>query len=206
MKRIKIKYPVIVEGKYDKIKLESVIDANIFTTDGFGIFSSEEKKMLFRKLAENSKVLVLTDSDGGGTVIRSFLDSVLRRENIVQLYVPQKKGKEKRKTVPSKEGFLGVEGIDASVLRELFIPFSDEKQAEPDAPRKGQIKKVLLFEYGLSGDKESGKLRAEFAAEIGMPQNISANALLEAANALYSKEEFVKIIENFCRKRAKNRQ
>ena len=107
---------------------------------------------------------------------------------------------------PSKEGFLGVEGIDASVLRELFIPFSDEKQAEPDAPRKGQIKKVLLFEYGLSGGKESGKLRAEFAAEIGMPQNISANALLEAANALYSKEEFVKIIENFCRKRAKNRQ
>ena len=116
MEKLKIPYPVIVEGKHDKIKLQTVIDTEIFVTDGFGIFRQSEKNALVRALCKKSKIIILTDSDGGGRVIRNFFNSVLDKDRIIHLYIPQIKGKEKRKTAPSKEGTLGVEGMEAELL------------------------------------------------------------------------------------------
>ncbi|MGM9665283.1 MAG: toprim domain-containing protein, partial [Eubacteriales bacterium] len=101
---MRIKYPIIVEGKYDKIKILSIFDATVITTDGFGIFSDGEKELLLRRLAENSKIILLTDSDGGGELIRSHIKTLLPKEKIINLYTPRKEGKEKRKKTPSKEG------------------------------------------------------------------------------------------------------
>ena len=121
--RIKIDRPVIVEGKYDKIKLQSVIDATIITTDGFGIFNRKEKLMLIRRLAAGSGVIVLTDSDGAGKVIRKYISSALPKEKVVHIYIPEIPGKEKRKQTPSKAGTLGVEGIEQNAaLQKLFAP------------------------------------------------------------------------------------
>ena len=117
--KIKISLPVIVEGKYDKIKLSSIIDARIITTGGFGIFNSEEKKTLIKRLCENG-VILLCDSDGAGKVIRSYIKSFLPPEKVINLYIPKIEGKEKRKREGSKEGTLGVEGINADILRDLF--------------------------------------------------------------------------------------
>ena len=124
MEKLKIPYTIIVEGRYDKIKLSSVCDARIVTTDGFGIFKKQEKLSLIRALAKDLPVIVLTDSDGAGKLIRSHITSALPREKIIQLYIPQIEGKERRKTAPSAEGTLGVEGIDVDVLRNLFLPFA----------------------------------------------------------------------------------
>ena len=120
MERLKIPYPVIVEGKYDKLRLESVIEAHIIPTDGFGIFKKEEKASMFRALAKKTPLILLTDSDGAGKLIRSHLTSVLPKERLIQLYVPRISGKEKRKNEPSAEGILGVEGMERELLFELF--------------------------------------------------------------------------------------
>ena len=116
MEKLTIPYPVVVEGKYDKIRLSNILDAQIITTDGFGIFRKEEKRVLLRRLAAASPLIVLTDSDGGGTVIRSHLSGMVPRDRIIPLYIPQIKGKERRKDKPSAAGTLGVEGMDDSLL------------------------------------------------------------------------------------------
>ena len=122
MDRLKISIPIAVEGKYDKIKLSSIIDGQIITTDGFGVFASDEKKMLIRRLAEPRGIIVLTDSDGAGLVIRNYFRSILPKDKLINLYTPQIAGKEKRKKCPSKAGFLGVEGIEACKIRSLILP------------------------------------------------------------------------------------
>ena len=129
MNKLKIDIPIIVEGKYDVIKLNSIIDGQIIKTDGFSLFKSEENKKYIRMIAENLGVIVLTDSDGGGLVIRNHLNSILPKDKIIHLYPPQISGKEKRKTSPSKEGFLGVEGISADVLRDLLAPFESKEKS-----------------------------------------------------------------------------
>ena len=129
MDRLKIPYPVIVEGKYDRAKLSSVIDARIITTDGFGIFKNKEKTALLRALAKKTPLIVLTDPDGAGGVIRSHICSVLPADSVIRLYVPRVKGVEKRKKEPSAEGVLGVEGMDTEHLRRIFsLPGSDAAQ------------------------------------------------------------------------------
>lgn len=137
--KLKIDLPIAVEGKYDKIKLASIIDANIITTGGFGIFSSDEKKLLIRRIAEPRGIIVLTDSDGAGLVIRNYFRSILPPDKLIHLYIPQISGREKRKRQPSKAGILGVEGIDAGMLRRLLEPFAvggdrdvDEASANTD--------------------------------------------------------------------------
>ena len=195
MDRIKVNYPVIVEGKYDKIKLSSVIDADIFITDGFGVFKKNEKSALFRMLSEKSKIIVLTDSDGGGRVIRNFFNSVVDKDRLIHLYIPRVQGKEKRKTQPSKEGFLGVEGIDIETLYGLFLPFSAD--ASDEVFVRGGITKADLYELGICGKLESAVKRAAVSEHFGFPSDMSANALLSAINILYSREKFIKECQIF---------
>ena len=187
---MKIKYPIIVEGKYDKIKLDSLVEATVITTGGFGIFNSKETELLLKQLCQRDKIIILTDSDGGGHLIRSHIKTVLPPDRIINLYIPRVQGKEKRKKTASKEGALGVEGMDKEVLLKLLEPFSDT------SPTKiaGGITKSDLYFYGLSGREDSAKMRERLLKKLSLPTNMSPNAMLSAINILYTKEEFEKII------------
>ena len=189
--KLKIKYPIIVEGKYDKIKLDSLFDANIITTGGFELFNNKEKLLLIKRLASKSKIIILTDSDGAGHLIRSHIKTALNPEQIINLYVPEVFGKEKRKREPSKAGTLGVEGIDAKRLIEILSPFSE------DAPTKeyGKITKADMYFFGLNGKENSKQKREELLKKLDLPTNMSANAMLSAINMLYTKEEIEIILE-----------
>ena len=188
---MKIKYPIIVEGKYDKIKLDSLIEATIITTGGFEIFNSSEKALLIRKLCEKDKIILLTDSDGGGHLIRSHIKTMLPPDKIINLYIPRVEGKEKRKRNASKEGILGVEGTEKETLLKLFEPFSDNSQERVT----GGITKADLYRYGLSGREDSASARKCFLESIGLPGNMSPNAMLSALNILYSKDELESILQ-----------
>lgn len=191
MEKIKIPYPIIVEGKYDKIKLNSIADADIFTTDGFGIFTDDEKASLFKQLAERrGKIIILTDSDGGGTLIRSHIKSFIPASRLINLYIPAVKGKERRKSAPSKEGLLGVEGTDTDMLLHLLLPFAS---SEPLPPR--DIKKITLYECGLTGVSDASFKRERLAKKLGLPPKMTPNALLSAVSLLYTEEELL----NICR-------
>ena len=191
--RFAVARPVIVEGRYDKIKLDSIIDANIITTDGFGIFREREKTALIRRAAERSGVIVLTDSDGAGLVIRNYINSILPRDRIVHLYIPEKYGRERRKKTGSKSGLIGVEGMDAELLRVLFRPYATGR-SEPGAATRGGITKLDFYEDGLSGGRGSAEKRRALARMCGLPTNISSNALLTALNMLYTREEYKGIL------------
>lgn len=182
---LEISRPIIVEGKYDKIRLERIAKAHIVTTDGFGIFSKSQKAALIRRLAEAEGVIVLTDSDGAGLVIRNYLRNLLPPDKIIHLYTPRIKGKEKRKSAPSKEGYLGVEGMELAWLEQALAPF-----ANGAAKPRMQLTKAELYSLGLSGGPNSETRRRELARLLDLPDNLSANALLEAICLLITKEEF----------------
>ena len=184
-----ISRPIIVEGKYDKIKLSRVVNAHIVTTDGFGIFSQAQKNALIRRLAEENGVIVLTDSDGAGLVIRNHLRNILPPDKIIHLYTPRIKGKEKRKTAPSKEGFLGVEGMELEWLEKTLAPFADG-----GAKPRMKLTKADLYALGLSGGPNSELRRRELSRLLQLPDNLSANALLEAICLLVTPEEFERAI------------
>ena len=184
MDKIKISLPVIVEGKYDKIKLDSILDARIITTGGFGIFNNAEKKALIRRLCQNG-VILLCDSDGAGKVIRSHIKSFLPPEKVINLYIPKVAGKEKRKKEGSKEGTLGVEGMDANLLRALFQKYADSSTAG-----RTPITKRDFYLHGLSGGDNSAAKRDALAALYDLPSGMTANALLDALNIISSLEEF----------------
>ena len=186
---LEISKPIIVEGKYDKIKLSRVVKAHIVTTDGFGIFSKTEKTALIRRLAEDNGVIVLTDSDGAGLVIRNYLRNILPPDKIIHLYTPRIKGKEKRKNTPSKEGFLGVEGMETQWLEKTLAPFADG-----GAKPRMQLTKADLYALGLSGGANSEIRRRELSRLLQLPDNLSANALLEAICLLVTPEEFERAI------------
>ena len=188
-----IKHPVVVEGKYDKIKLNSLFCANVITTDGFGLFNAKEKTVLIRKLAEKTKVIVLTDSDGAGLVIRNFINGALPKEKIINLYVPEVEGKEKRKKSPSKAGILGVEGIDTDVLQKLFEPYFEGTEERPVPSQL--LTKTQFYIDGFSGGAESSKKRKILLKEFGFPSNMSANALIEAINLIGLYGEYKAIAE-----------
>ncbi len=191
MNKIKISRPIIVEGKYDKIKLTSILDANIITTDGFGVFNSDEKVALIRALAAPAGVIVLTDSDGAGKVIRSKISSILPQNAVTHLYIPQIFGKEKRKSAPSKEGTLGVEGIDADILRKIFEPLEDDRPQR----RLGGVSKQDFYADGLSGRENSGEKRDALALQFGLPRDMSANALLAAINIISDEDGYKSAVE-----------
>ena len=192
---IRLRHAVIVEGKYDKITLENVIDATIITTDGFGIFKNKEKCELIKTLARRYGIIVLTDSDSAGAFIRSHLKQICPADSITNVYVPQLLGKEKRKTHASKQGLLGVEGMKRSVLEEAFRRSGVLVEQSPEDRRR--VTKGDFFDLGLSGAKNSSGLRDSLAGYLGLPTGISANALLDAVNAVYSYEEFSEAIEKW---------
>ena len=191
--KLTIPYPVVVEGKYDKIRLSNIISAHIVTTDGFGVFKGEEKRMLLRRLAERSPLIVLTDSDGGGKIIRSHLSGMIPKDRIIPLYIPQIKGKEKRKTSPSAAGTLGVEGMDDNLLYNLFLPYaqgSDTVARAQDHP----LSTADFMRDGLTGGSGSQARRDELCQSIGLPAGMSANALLTALKLLYSYDEYLTLV------------
>lgn len=189
MERIKIPYPVVVEGKYDKIKLASVIDANIITTGGFGIFNRREKLSLIKRLAERGGIVILTDSDGAGGVIRSFIQSAVPKEKIYNLYIPRIEGKERRKSAPSKDGSLGVEGMSDEVLCDLFADFAHRMGFDgATSGDYGRITKADMMELGLTGP-DSASARDALAQKLSLPPKMTPNAMLGALNILVTREE-----------------
>ncbi len=192
MNKLRIDYPIIVEGKYDKIKILSIADACIIQTDGFGVFKNHERLSLIRALSEKSKIIVITDSDNAGKVIRSHITSAIPKDRLIQLYIPQVKGRERRKSAPSAEGFLGVEGTEIDTLRKLLLPFSADADKELSKPRE-EITKADLYEFGLTGAADSSTKRDSLALRMGLPLGMTSNALLAALNVLITKEEFYKI-------------
>ena len=187
--RLKISMPIIVEGRYDKAALSSIAEATVVTLGGFSVFNSKEKQALIRKLSENG-IIVLTDSDGAGKTIRAFLQGIVPKERIYNLYVPQIKGKERRKKAPSKEGLLGVEGMDAELLRDLLKPFDDGGRAELIAKKGGSpVTKQQFYLLGLSGSADASARRALIAESYGLPEDMTANALVDALNVISCAEE-----------------
>jgi ribonuclease M5 len=192
--KLKVREPIIVEGRYDKITLSNILDAQILTTDGFSVFKNEEKRALLRRIAEPRGVIVLTDSDGGGKQIRSFLSTLLPKEKVKHLYVPCVEGKEKRKKSRSRAGLLGVEGIDTETLRALFLPFA----VDAPAPVRGRaVTKTDLYEHGLLGSDGATEKRAALCRHLSLPP-LSSNALLETLNLLGDYDSFLRALED-CR-------
>ena len=190
---MKIPYPVIVEGKYDKLRLESVMEGQILTTDGFGLFRKKEKTMLFRALAKSTPVIVLTDSDGAGKLIRSHITGILPPERVIHLYIPRVQGTEKRKDAPSAEGTLGVEGMERELLQRLLEPYADPAYAK-EFPREERITKLLLYEDGLTGGEGSREKRDALAARLELPPGMTPNALLAALQVLCTYERYCELV------------
>lgn len=186
--KLKIPYPVIVEGKYDRLKLLSVIDATVLTTDGFALFRKNEKLALFRSLAKKTPIVVLTDPDGAGKLIRSYIGTALPKDRIIPLYVPQIAGKEARKKAPSAAGFLGVEGQERDRIYKLFAPLAGEQTAA-SAPTR-PITKTDFFEDGLTGCEGCTARRAALARRFDLPGDMTPNALLAALNIIATYEEY----------------
>ncbi len=186
--KLKIAYPIIVEGKYDRLRLLSVCEADIYTTDGFGIFKNTEKAGLFRRLAEKTPIIVLTDSDGAGGVIRSRISGMIPKEKLIKLYIPKIEGKEKRKRLPSAEGTLGVEGMERGLLYELLLPYAGERRGE------GEIDKADMFLDGLTGRPDSRVRRDEVAKRLGLPTGMNASALLCAMRLLLDRGEYLALV------------
>ncbi len=191
--KLKIDIPIAVEGKYDKIKIASVADAHIITTDGFGVFASEEKSVLIRRLAEPRGIIVLTDSDGAGLVIRNYFNRILPKDKLFHLYIPQIEGKEKRKKAPSKEGMLGVEGMEADMIRNILAPFAD---GADNRKNERELTKTDFFADGLSGSDAAASKRERLCRYLSLPPNMSANALLAAINMLGEVERYEEFLKN----------
>ena len=193
---IKIKEAVIVEGKYDKIKLSSLIDGLIIETGGFQIFSDREKVELLRRLADTRGLLILTDSDSAGFLIRNHIQSCIPKEKIRHAYIPDLYGKEKRKLHPSKEGKLGVEGIDPEILLESIRRSGAVAIEEAGSSKeKRKITKLDLYEDGFSGGADSSKKRQVLLRELGLPERLTAKALVPVLNSLVNYEEYQKVVK-----------
>lgn len=192
---IKIDKVIIVEGRYDKIKLSSMIDGIIIETEGFGIFKDKDKQKLIRKLAETKGIAILTDSDSAGFVIRNFITSIVPKEYITNVYIPDIYGKEKRKDSPSKEGKLGVEGISAEILKEAFKKAGiGVSQSETN-----ESKKITLndfFDDGLTGDTQSKRKRTDLLKKIDLPERMSTKAMLDILNTFITYDEYKKLVES----------
>ncbi|MBQ1434329.1 MAG: DUF4093 domain-containing protein [Clostridia bacterium] len=188
---------IIVEGKYDKIALEPLVDATIIATDGFKIFKEPEKIEMLRALAKKRGLVILTDSDRAGFFIRGRLKSLIGEGSIKNAYIPDVAGRERRKREPSKEGKLGVEGMSPEALTAALMRagVTVSEDGSPKAARAG-ITKARFYADGFSGGEGSHAARAALARSLGLPERISANALLEVINALYTPEEYEEFIKS----------
>ncbi|MBQ1555432.1 MAG: DUF4093 domain-containing protein [Clostridia bacterium] len=203
MEKIKIKEAIIVEGKYDKIRLDSLIDGLILTTDGFGIFKDKEKTALLRHLAQTRGLLVLTDSDGAGFLIRNHLKSCLPPDRVKHVYIPDVFGKERRKSEPSKEGKLGVEGMTTDVLVEAFqragVSCKSSDNDSTGDERHFNITRADFYRAGLSGGANSSRKRAALLANLGLPARMTSNALLGVINDCMTRDAFLAFMERYDR-------
>jgi len=192
----RIKEVIVVEGRYDKNTLSQVVDATVVTLGGFSVFNDREKLAFLRRLAEKQGLIVLTDSDGAGFVIRNYLKGALPKEQVKQAYIPDIQGKERRKRAPGREGKLGVEGMRPDVLLEALrragATFLDGEA--PAAAEKTPITKADLFDLGLTGGPDSAAKRQALLKRLDLPEHLTANGMLEALNLLYSREELAEIL------------
>lgn len=189
---IHLKQAVIVEGKYDKIKLSNFIDAEIITTNGFGILKDRQKIGMLRRIAEKRGIIILTDSDSAGFLIRGRLCGFLPADRIVNVFVPEIQGREKRKPKPSAEGLLGVEGLSEKIienaLKKAGVVPADERPA--DARMSAKITSADLYRLGLTGGENSSDRRKALLKRLELPTGMSTGQLLTALNLLYSRDEF----------------
>lgn len=188
---IKINEAIIVEGKYDKIKLSSIVDAVIIVTNGFGIFRDREKLELIRYYAQKTGIIILTDSDSAGRKIRGYIKGAVKKGRIINVYIPDVFGKERRKEKPSAEGKLGVEGID---VKTLVSAFEKSGVTASESNRKSDITKLTLYELGLSGGNESKKLRERLQKSLGLPSLMSSGSLVEVLNTMMDSSELAEHI------------
>ena len=189
----KVREVIVVEGRYDKNTISQVVDATVVTLGGFSVFNDREKLAFLRRLAQERGLIVLTDSDGAGFVLRNYLKGALPKDRVKQAYIPDIAGKERRKRRPGKEGKLGVEGMPPTVLLEALrrcgATFEDES-AEA-APAEQPITKADLYELGLTGGPDSAEKRREVLRRLDLPAHLTANGLLEALNLLYGRRAFL---------------
>ncbi len=185
---IKLREAVIVEGRYDRIKLSGLIDAPVIETGGFRVFKDREKQSLIRQIANSRGILIMTDSDGAGFVIRNFLNGAVPADRIRHCYIPQIEGKEKRKPQKSREGLLGVEGVTDEIIIEAIRKSGAHILGE-DAPPENRITKSDLYALGLTGGKNASQNRQRLLKHLDLPTYLSTNAMLTALNCLYSLEE-----------------
>ena len=189
----KVREVIVVEGRYDKNTISQVVDATVVTLGGFSVFNDREKLAFLRRLAQERGLIVLTDSDGAGFVLRNYLKGALPKDRVKQAYIPDIAGKERRKRRPGKEGKLGVEGMPPTVLLEALrrcgATFEDES-AEA-APAEQPITKADLYELGLTGGPDSAEKRREVLRRLDLPAYLTANGLLEALNLLYGRRAFL---------------
>ena len=191
---VKIKEAIVVEGRYDKNTLSQIVDAPILETSGFGIFKDKQQLSLLRRVAQNRGLIVFTDSDGAGFVIRNHLKSVIPAKFLKHAYIPDIYGKEKRKAAPGKEGKLGVEGMRPEIILDALRKAGATMDGEEVTARQ-QITKQDLMALGLSGGKDSSTLRLALLKKLGLPQHMSANAMLQALNLLYNLEELKQMLQ-----------
>ena len=191
MDKLKLRQAIVVEGKYDQNTLRQIVDTAIFTTNGFADMKDPALLRLLRQAAQTTGLVILTDSDGAGFLIRNTLKSALPETGVLHAYIPDLPGKEKRKAAPGKEGLLGVEGMTPEILlkalRDAGAEFAD---GSTPPPAREPITKQDLFALGLSGGPESAKKRAALLKALSLPAHMSANALLQALNVLFSRDEF----------------
>jgi len=191
---IKVKEAIVVEGRYDKNTLSQIVDAPILETSGFGIMKDKQQLKLLRKVAESRGLIVFTDSDGAGFVIRNFLKGAIDAKYLHHAYIPDIPGKERRKSAPGKEGKLGVEGMTPQVIVDALRKAGATVLGEETKRSAGNITKQDMMELGLSGGANSSILRKQLLKKLDLPEHMSANALLQAVNLLYTLDELREIM------------
>ena len=195
----RIREAIVVEGRYDKNTLSQVVDAVILETSGFGVFKDGEKLTLLRRLARERGLIIFTDPDGAGFVIRNFLKGAIPPEQVKHAYIPDIYGKERRKRAPGKEGKLGVEGMAPAVLEAVLRRAGATFLDEPDAAARTSppITKADLFALGLSGGPGAAERRGMLLKKLDLPEHLSPNALLPVLNALYTRDAFLQEVEEW---------
>ena len=186
---LKIKEAIVVEGRYDKNTLSQIVDAPILETSGFGIMKDKQQLKLLRKVAQSHGLIIFTDSDGAGFVIRNFLKGAIEPKYLRHAYIPDIPGKEKRKASPGKEGKLGVEGMTPQIIVDALRKAGATVLGEESVRTAGNITKQDMMELGLSGGQRSSELRKKLMKKLDLPEHMSANALLQAVNLLYTLDE-----------------
>ena len=192
---VKIREAIVVEGRYDKNTLSQIVDAPIFETSGFGIFKNPENLELLRLVAKERKLIIFTDSDGAGFVIRNHLKSAIAPECLLHAYIPDVYGKEKRKKSPGKEGKIGVEGMPPDVILECLRRAGATIEGESQDSARGGITKLDLFYFGLYGNPDSSIKRKKLLQLLGLPEHMSTNGMLQVLNILYTKDQIYRIAD-----------